>query len=574
MLCVLQVPLHAQERNTFVHTIQRGETVYSIARTYQVSPDAILQLNPSATDGIKAGSTLIIPQQAPKERFHTIKAGETLYQLTKTYGVDAETICKANPGLTADNFKAGSVIRIPAEALATATATSTPAVQKPQPDTRPECREMYRVGRRETLYSIARQFKLTEKELQDANPEMKQPGYKLRKGDLICIPYPKRTKEEPTAPVKAGNQTPSNAELIGGKTTPAPKRLVRIGVLLPFKGGTEENKKMIEFYRGVLMAVEQAKASGISVDVFAYDSGHGPSALANAVADGGLDFVIGPLQTEQTGALSDFCERHGTRLVVPFSSQGESVYQNPRYYTVTPPRPVLISEAAHLAAGLFAGENFILLDGRESDPEATAFTEALNRKLTQKGRRMATLRIDARELEWIETLDPARVNVIVPGSSGITLLDRLCPLLRNFAEKYPRFRIRLLGYPEWQTYTARHLEDFHTFDAYAYSNFYANPLGQGPAARFEAGYRKKFHEPLLGSFPSFGMLGFDTAAFFLKGIAEFGDSFEQHLAQVEAEHCQHRFDFRRVSYWGGFINRGVELIHYTPAHTIELVRPK
>lgn len=42
LLLFFHTPLSAQESHTFVHTIQRGETVYSIARTYQVSPDAIL----------------------------------------------------------------------------------------------------------------------------------------------------------------------------------------------------------------------------------------------------------------------------------------------------------------------------------------------------------------------------------------------------------------------------------------------------------------------------------------------------------------------------------------------------
>ena len=113
----LQLTARAQETETFVHTIKQGETVYSIARTYQVSPESILKLNPTASTGIKAGETLTIPQQqngTQEKRFHTIQAGETLYKLTKTYQVSADDICKANPGLTAENFKAGMVIRIPA----------------------------------------------------------------------------------------------------------------------------------------------------------------------------------------------------------------------------------------------------------------------------------------------------------------------------------------------------------------------------------------------------------------------------------------------------------------------------
>lgn len=43
----LQLTARAQETETFVHTIKQGETVYSIARTYQVSPESILKLNPT-----------------------------------------------------------------------------------------------------------------------------------------------------------------------------------------------------------------------------------------------------------------------------------------------------------------------------------------------------------------------------------------------------------------------------------------------------------------------------------------------------------------------------------------------
>ena len=51
----LQLTARAQETETFVHTIKQGETVYSIARTYQVSPESILKLNPTASTGIKHG---------------------------------------------------------------------------------------------------------------------------------------------------------------------------------------------------------------------------------------------------------------------------------------------------------------------------------------------------------------------------------------------------------------------------------------------------------------------------------------------------------------------------------------
>ena len=570
LLLFFHTPLSAQESHTFVHTIQRGETVYSIARTYQVSPDAILQLNPSAQDGIKAGATLIIPQGTPQEKFHTIQPGETLYQLTKTYNVDADAICKANPGLTADNFQSGKVIRIPASNRPAAATAAKPAVP-----VRPKCKETYKVKRKETIYSISQKFGLSETELRDANPEMKAPDYQLRKGDLICIPYPATGQPKPVlTPVNP--EAPSNAELLARKSTPAPKRYIRMGVILPLKGNTPEHKKMIEFYRGVLMAVEDIKKTGVSVDVFTYDAGQSAADMKavlsrNALTE--LDFIIGPLRAEQIPALSGFCQKSKTRLVVPFSSQGDEMYQNPYYYAVNPPKSFLFSEAAHLTTELFGKDNLILMDGKESDDDAVAFTEAVNRRLLQNGRKMGTLQLNDTELKWLETMNQFQTNVIIPNSSSIKLLNQMFPKLKEFTKKYPQYRIKLIGYPEWQTYTSSQLENFYRFDTYAFSTFYRNPLN-GHADQFDTNYQKAFHETTIASWPCFGMLGFDTAYFFLKGLSTYGDALEQHLAEVKTTPYQHQFNFQRTSNWSGFINKDTEFIHYTTAHSIELIRLK
>lgn len=112
-LCVFSSGISAQENvnTTFSHTVDRGETLMSIARMYNVSLKDIMKLNDKTDEKIYAGEVLLIPNN--KERFHTIQKGETLYRLSTVYGVSVEAICGANPGLSVDNFKAGSVIRIP-----------------------------------------------------------------------------------------------------------------------------------------------------------------------------------------------------------------------------------------------------------------------------------------------------------------------------------------------------------------------------------------------------------------------------------------------------------------------------
>ena len=107
----------AQENQSyFLHTVEKGQSLYSISSMYGVSQADIVKLNPGSDEKIYIGRELRIPRteaNTQKETFHTIQAGETLYGLGVKYNVPATEISKANPGLSAQNFRIGQVIRIP-----------------------------------------------------------------------------------------------------------------------------------------------------------------------------------------------------------------------------------------------------------------------------------------------------------------------------------------------------------------------------------------------------------------------------------------------------------------------------
>ena len=77
----LSFGLSAQTNTYFLHTIARGESLTSIAATYNVSVADIIRLNPGSDKLIKAGEQLRIPQSANQSatHYHTIQPGETHY---------------------------------------------------------------------------------------------------------------------------------------------------------------------------------------------------------------------------------------------------------------------------------------------------------------------------------------------------------------------------------------------------------------------------------------------------------------------------------------------------------------
>jgi LysM repeat protein len=103
----------AQDDDFFLHTIERGQTVYSIATMYHVSVEAIYKLNPGSQNIIREGDKLKIPQESGSFVYHTIQPKETLYGVSQKYNMKGEDIIAVNPGLSVATFTIGKIIRIP-----------------------------------------------------------------------------------------------------------------------------------------------------------------------------------------------------------------------------------------------------------------------------------------------------------------------------------------------------------------------------------------------------------------------------------------------------------------------------
>ena len=89
------------------------------------------------------------------------------------------------------------------------------------------------------------------------------------------------------------------------------QRAIRVGVMLPLHNINGDGKRMIEYYRGILMACDSLKQSGISVDIHAWNAAEDADIIQilhdNDAAR--CDIIFGPLYSRQMQAMSDFVQR-------------------------------------------------------------------------------------------------------------------------------------------------------------------------------------------------------------------------------------------------------------------------
>lgn len=107
------VPIPKPEPGTIEYTVQAGDTLWAIARRYGTTVDVLKSYNGLTSDMLRIGQVLKIPAaQTPAYTEYTVRAGDTLWAIARTYGTTVDAIQKLN-GLTGDVINIGQVLKIP-----------------------------------------------------------------------------------------------------------------------------------------------------------------------------------------------------------------------------------------------------------------------------------------------------------------------------------------------------------------------------------------------------------------------------------------------------------------------------
>lgn len=595
LMVLTTLPTAAQQSEYFLHTVTKGQGLYSISRMYGVTEDEIIKLNPGSENVIKVGQELRIPnrQQPSSGHFHTIQKGETLYRLSVENRVSVKEICDANPGLSADNFKIGQVIIIPATSdeapLASTVEQITGNNIVPESTLQdietltadiPKIKTTHTVARRETIYKLSRMYGITEEEFLDANPEFR--SKKLRKGAVVNIPY---SKEELAQFERKREEARSRIESIPDETlflmnepvadVEEDDGILTAALILPFAlddTASTDQKMMVEFYQGMLLALDRLKKENISVNLKLFDSKGASNSIKPLFESGKLDdvdIIFGPKWPDHIADAAKWSTEHKVPLVLPMNANADEVFNNPYVYQLNTPQSYSHQEIYDHFLKQFRNPNVIILDAK--DNRKNEFIDGLKATLSDHKITYSTISIDTIAQKLTDALVDNKTNIFIINSSEPGPLNTVLPVLQLMTRnKAPEIETHLFGYPEYQIYAQDHLGEFYEVDTWFYSWFYTNNMLR-ESMDFDASFRRAFSRQMMISYPSFASYGYDTGYFFLRGLAIYGKDFENKLGRLHTHPVQMGFKFERVNNWGGFINRKIFFVHFSNENKVEKI---
>ncbi|MFG6686178.1 LysM peptidoglycan-binding domain-containing protein [Mariniflexile sp. HNIBRBA6329] len=371
-------------QNFSTHQVKKGETIHGIASHYGVTTSDIYALNPDAKKELKANTILIIPISKAKKaevvttqelvgyKEHRTNRKETLYSIAKQYDVTEEDIKKYNTFLYANTLNKGDKLKIPVFKITKkeSKAATKAYIVKPKEgkwriaykfgitvqeleDLNPgmgealqdgqqiyvpnkdgeEVKEVdekysyYNVLPKEGFYRLKLKLGLEQDELEALNPELKNTG--LKEGMVLKIPYTNNLN-------LAGEPVAKKTSLENKITNFDTKH---IAVMLPFRTNRVQFDSIahikssikkdpyldasLDFYTGVLTALDSLKTLGVSLKVDVYDTNYQVSDVLRILKDNNfkdIDAVIGPLTSDTFDKVASELRDYHVPVVSPIGT--------------------------------------------------------------------------------------------------------------------------------------------------------------------------------------------------------------------------------------------------------------
>lgn len=535
------------QHNQVRHTIQRGETLYSISRMYGLSVPELQRLNPGAGDNIKAGDVLVISGSGENNdgavTYHTIQKGETLYGLAKAGKVSVAAILSANPGISESKFKAGETIRIPAEGTGVSVETRM-VTENLMNGFKP-----YKVKKNETWESIAKDNGIPVETLLEANK-----GIELKKNVYIGIPViTQRTVEreflaednrdidEIYADVHDIQQGGENPE-------------VRIAVV-----SVEPNtRRDREILRGVLMAVNKLKNSGTKINLKMLDGTMKSESLVTDLNVFDPTVILSTAESQTPIWISRYAADNKVPVINALDVRNEAYQTNPFIVQLITPSDYFNDEIAAWFYDRYKGYSLVFTGEDDvNDQLAESLKKVWNPDMvrTRAVEDLKTMPLNNNGKYLLYGYPTRRQDVV-------EFLDAVAVA----SEKSPLAHVSVVGRPNWIVYDEALGDKFHKSDVQIPARFYMNKKVR-QNSDFALQYRQLFDGDVPNTFPVYSAIGFDAALYFIDNLGRNGGDMNS-LSESRGT-VQNDYSLERPSTWSGPVNREVYVIHFTPYDSIE-----
>ncbi len=606
----------------YIHQVKKGETAYSISRAYGITVEILTKENPPALYGVNLGQSLRIPvklvtevvspisepvaRQRDETKFiyHNLKPGETVYSLSKSFGVSENEIITSNPGIDINKLSVGAEITVPKREF-------MPERQKFNEQEKKYI--FHKVMQGESLSSIAEKYGLTVRELRKENRDLRFPQV----GDFVRVPGTQIAENKALEPAKTDSvaviaeEPMVKMETHSGYTSLKDlKGSLNLAVLLPFylkenairteidSSKSVKGKKIlkvihraedwiypgddfIEMYNGILIAADTLRSLGLDITITPYDIRNDTVEITKLLMSGKLanaDLIIGPVYSNVLSIVAAYAKDLGIPVVSPVSLINNSaLINNPTLFMASSSLEIAQNALAKKISEFYDNNIvFIHSDSTGTDEEVKRFKNKIFTELTYK---LPYEDIKFKELLFYSrstfdndsinrlshALSDQSKNLVVVASEEAPVINETIDDVYGLSRK---FDVKVIGYPIIRDLDNIEQKELFDMDMLVFSPYWID-YSKENVKHFNEVFRNKFlTEP---SEKSYSWQGYDIVYYFLSGLALHGKEFVKHPEMHNPELLQTEYNFVRKDASEGFENRKLYTVRYTKDYEVTLI---
>lgn len=560
-------------KSYYLHTVQPGQTLYSICKAYGANIDEVKSLNDKKDNALSLYEVLKVPytdpfvQQDDKFYYHKVVKGETFYSIARLYKIKPKRLLKFNEGYAQNQpLAVGAVVKLPLAEI-----------------------DLSVLGEEEIEASVGK-----KQEIRPERPVRNESVKKVEEASVTDILQDalmqknEKTEQEPekeTTTVIGATDKMEIPDYISEVVMPVDP-FVKVALLLPFSAKdypvfvdtlvekmpvqiSARSEQFISFYEGVLLAMDSLKNQGYKVNLKVFDTERSAEKMYTMVDEIDRfhpDLIIGPVYGSVYKALMDDLTNKNIPVIYPLSSRSEEFGVYPDFIQVNPSMKALTVAMSDWLREEAEEANLVCLNltGNEvshSDLEdIRLFKEYMHRigSMNFYDWNTSAVPLDGLRLQLL----PDRENIIILPTTKEAEVSKILPVLSALTDGY---RITVVGFPEWQAFTSVDHETYFKLNTKIFTYSYVDNTTE-PAKRFALKYRKYFYtEP-----NNLAYKAFDMSLYFIELAAKYRDRTLDALEFYPRNGDFSRFYFQKMEGQAGKENQGFYIVNFGSDYRLKI----
>lgn len=551
----------------YSHIVREKQTLFSIAKAYDVTVDDIYSFNPSLKEtGLKKNAIILIPSA------EALSAAQPAEKPSAT-GQDAGTETKqtAEPQKEPKTEVEQKVAEDVQLIQPTQEMKEKPAVQSRKTSARKQ--KTHTVKWYEDLDVIAEKYGVTVEAIMMVN---NLTGRKLTKRQKLIIPEPgevvtpdlispepdpdtvRDEAETVTAPEEPADTTVTEIPDMDPDWLFAPKDEVNVTLILPMKASTESvSRNNMDFYSGVLLAVKDLADAGISTQLNVYDSSDETHPILSEDIDDS-DLIIGPVSSTDLRMLLE-SDTDPRMVISPLDSRAEELaYRHSNFIQVPTPQMSQYKDIMDwIREDSMPGDTLIMI--KEKTARQTESVKQMIQAADSSG--LTFIPFSYSILEGRDITEPLTNLMTATGTNRVVIASEseafVNDVVRNLSILlYNKLNVVLYAPARIRNFETIEVENLHKTAAHI-SLGYLIDYDSQQVKNFLLKYRALYNtEPTQYAFQ-----GYDIATYFIGMCGKYGSQWARKLDDGESQMLQSTFMFVPAEN-GGYVNQGIRRLVY------------